>query len=370
MESDWIGAHVDLLSLFCCIGSHPLRTALLRANAVQVVTTALVKLSVLVNVSGELVHFFAMRACFCYLSSCLDIPDDITLVLESVGAGLLQAFCDCSTQFSKLASEDLKNVLDIVQDIVSRYLIYRSVIEAVDNAVSKIERGPQKGRVDASLAKTVWDTFCELAHERSASLVVAGVPQNGLCDNKMCQKKGYIDEFRQCTVCLNALYCSKACQKIAWKKGNHKQMCSQWKFVKPDRSQISSLDRKFIKRLAIHDARSHLAHLRQLAQRDFLIVSCSDLVVCIDYCVVPTVFTLKQLRGYEYQYDRALPTYKAQNTELVERAQDDPASFTLIETTVTHGRVSLILSDNLFRNIDSEYGGCINLDAMRIIFGL
>lgn len=253
--------YMDFLNSISRVSAHPLRHALLSANVIWIVTAALVQLSVTVNISPDPGFLDAMISGFGYLRNCLESTDGFTWVAQSVNAGLLQALCDCSPRFSDLDPDDYTMIEDIVDDILPRYLVYRSVIQAVDSALIKIDRGSHKARVEKSILGSSWKRFYEFAQERIFVLAQIDTQKgNGTtCDNvkvrakglvltrsahncAQCHKIGPREQFRRCSACLNTFYCSQVdypssalirfssflrqeCQATAWKEGDHKTMC-------------------------------------------------------------------------------------------------------------------------------------------------
>ena len=255
-----LSINVDLINNLCRRGNHPMRHAMLGANAIHAIAGALVKLSVLVNTSPDPECLDAMVASLGYLRNCLQSTDGFTWVSQAVSAGLLGALCDCSPRFSELSSEDVEIIEELVR-MLPPYLVYRSVIDAVRGPLAKIERGPQKRRVEGSCVREAWEIFYELAQERIAVADEAEAAKGKqiICDNAkvrllylvtsspgfilclQCQKMGTKEDVRRCGGCLSTYYCSKVgvavgvftlililsqeCQETAWKEGDHKTMC-------------------------------------------------------------------------------------------------------------------------------------------------
>lgn len=179
--------YIDLINSLSRIVDHPLRYALLGANVIWVVTNALTTIAIQVNLGRDLSFLDAMVSAFGYLANCLDSTDGFTWVSQSIGAGLLTAYVDCSPQFSRLDPEDLHMVLRIVRDILPRYTVYRTVLQAMDAPMRKIDSGPQRDRVRNSVAKDVWIPFfassCDRIKVLHASMARKG--QHITCDNVM-----------------------------------------------------------------------------------------------------------------------------------------------------------------------------------------
>ncbi|KAI9059087.1 hypothetical protein FKP32DRAFT_1188172 [Trametes sanguinea] len=336
-----ITIYMDFINSISRVASHPLRHALLGANIIWVVTTALTKISVLVHTSRDPGFLTSMVSAFGYLRNCLESTEGFTWVAQSVGAGLLQALCDCSPRFKTLDRDDYAMIKDIVGDIIPRYLVFRSVIEAVDVALKKIEHGPQKKRVEESILWPEWKKLTELARERVLIMcdVDAFKGHSTTCDNV---KVGPREMFRRCSACLNTFYCSKECQAVAWKEGDHKTMC---KLKQRERSEgrsapVSKRDYQFLHYFSMFDARMHVAELRRAARRDFPDTPLHELVISIDHTARPATYGVKALKTYrvEPHVAAASRALEARNDALVEKVQQHPDRFTLVEMAVPAGQ--------------------------------
>ena len=77
----------------------------------------------------------------------------------------------------------------MVEELISRilppYMVYRSVVEAADSALKKIERGAQKDRVESSTVRVPWGRLAQLIRDR-ARIVKGAEEARGTqitCDN-------------------------------------------------------------------------------------------------------------------------------------------------------------------------------------------
>ncbi|KAI0368385.1 hypothetical protein BV20DRAFT_459675 [Pilatotrama ljubarskyi] len=335
--------YMDFINSISRVRSHPLRHALLSANVIWIITNALVKISVLVNTSPDPAFLDAMVSGFGYLCNCLESTEGFTWVAQSVSAGLLQALCDCSPRFSEVDPDDYSMIKDIVDSILPRYLVFRSVIEAVDSAMIKIDRGPQKKRIEESILEPSWRRFFILARERV--LVLAQVDHmkghSTTCDNVKCQKVGPREQFRRCAACLNTFYCSKECQATAWKEGDHKTMCKlkQRERMEGKAASVSKRDYQFLHYFSMFDARVHLHKLRQVAKRDFPDKPLNQLVISINHAVLPPTYKVKDLMTYDVgPHPEITMNAEARNDALIEKVQQNPEKFTLVEMEVSAGQ--------------------------------
>ncbi|KAH8079436.1 hypothetical protein BXZ70DRAFT_996345 [Cristinia sonorae] len=332
--------YMDFINSLSRVYSHPLRRALLSANVIWVFTGALVKLSVLVNTANNQDYIDAMVSGFGYLRNCLESSDGFTWVSQSVGAGLLPAFCDCSPLFKRLDPEDLNLVTDIIDSILPRYLVYRSVIDAVDHSMAKLSKS-QRDRVGKSIVAKKWDAFYDLAYERKLVLLHNDVTKgrNLTCDNIKCQKVKSKEEVRRCSACLTTFYCSKECQTTAWKEGDHKTMCKlkERERMEGKSEAISRKDAAFFHVLFMRDARKLRYDCRKIMERDYPSASIHDFVIYMDYTVVPMKHSVKLLKGFDIGPTAGTDNAEARNEALVEKVQQNPTRFTLVESKISCG---------------------------------
>ncbi|TFY60980.1 hypothetical protein EVJ58_g4795 [Rhodofomes roseus] len=310
--------HLDFINALSREASHPLRHALLGANVIWIVTNALTTISIQVNLSRDLSFLDAMVSAFGYIANCLDSTDGFTWVSQSIGAGLLTSFVDCSPHFSKLDPEDFDMILTIVNNILPRYTVYRSVLEAMNGPMLKIDKGPQRDRVLNSVVKDAWRTFFASSCDRMTLLHQAEVwkGKNITCDNV------------------------KECQAIAWKEGDHKNTCKlkQRERTEGKATGILKRDLAFFHNISIYDARKNISKLSRQADKEYPGKIKSHLVVCIDYCVVPTTYNLKPIEGYDTGPHSGSTNAQARNESMIEKVKDNPGKYTLIEARVANGQ--------------------------------
>ncbi|OJT07647.1 hypothetical protein TRAPUB_1472, partial [Trametes pubescens] len=361
--------YMDFLNSISRVSTHPLHHALLSANVIWIVTTALVQLSVTVNISSDPAFLDVMISGFGYLRNCLEFTDGFMWVAQSVNSGLLQALCDCSPRFSELDPDNYTMIEDIVDDILPCYLIYRSIIQAVDSALIKIDRGSHKARVEKSILGSSWKRFYEFAQERIFVLAQIDTQKgNGTtCDNIKCHKIGPREQFRRCSACLNTFYCSKECQATAWKEGDHKTMCKlkQRECMEGQAAPVTKRDYQFMHYFSMFDAHAHLTELRAIAHRDFPNVPLHFFTISINHTKRPPKYALCDIRTYMLTPHRdSTLNAEARNEALIEKVQMHPERFTLIDMTVSAGQgthVVLALATGDFWKLDEverEEGVC------------
>ncbi|KAI0088570.1 hypothetical protein BDY19DRAFT_172115 [Irpex rosettiformis] len=337
----YIMMNIDLIDSLSRPSIDIFRNALLSANAVWVVTSALVKVGNTINSNEDFTLVGCMVAGFSYLFNFLQSTDGFTWVSQAIRAGLLQAFCDCSPKFNVIPKEDLDMILSIFHTILPRYLVFRSVLESFNHSMQKVDCDPHRKRVMNSVAEKVWCDLRNLAEERFVvNLQATALKDIRLnCHNIKCQKLGTKEEMRACSACLHTYYCSRQCQAISWKEDDHKSMCKmkQEERLEGRSAAISKKDAKFFHDLAMRDARKHLPRLRGLAKKEHSGLTHQDVIIKINYTVHPPMYGLAPLTGYKTGLAQGKPNAEARNAALIEKVQQNRESYTLLESQISSG---------------------------------
>ncbi|KAJ6453089.1 hypothetical protein C8R45DRAFT_1039529 [Mycena sanguinolenta] len=355
--------HLDLLSHFSYGRDHPLRLRLLQAGVIPFVTAAAGALARALNAGGDLGFLDGIISCFGYLANCLESTEGFTWVTQSLKADLLIALADSSPHFARLDEEDYEMVCSLLKKTLPTYLVYRSVIQATDEGMRRF-KAEQLNRVNTSIAKDIWVDFQKLAEERRFVVLqaVAVKGKAATCDNVQCHKVDAKNTFRKCGACSTTLYCSKECQTIAWKEGGHKAMCQMKRQERLEgKSQaITKSDAAFFHHLSTRDARHHLPLLRRLARSNYPTLRSCELLIRIDYTIVPPVYSVVPLTEAD-RHDtptNGSPNAVARNDALLERVRENPDRFGLIQSKVVNGvALQLVLSvvtGNFWEHGDAE----------------
>lgn len=336
--------YLDLICKLSRDPNHKLRYAFLSSNIITLCTTIALTVTNMINDGGHPGLLDVLVASFGYLSNCLESTDGFSWVIQSVKAGLLTAFVDASPHFFKLDPDDRDMILHIVRDILPDYLVYRSVVEAVDGTMRKLSDSPHRERILSSTASGVWTKFHKLALERLfITMQATAVKGKAMtCDNVKCQKIDEKNNFRRCGACSTTLYCSKECQTVSWKEGGHKTMCAlkQQERLEGKKQSISKGDAAFFHHLATRDAWRELPTLREMATKEYPQTVNTDLVVCIDYLVNPPKFLVVPIVEYDKHQPETDGTVNAEarNEALIERARENPGKFTVIQSKIANGQ--------------------------------
>ncbi|KAK0469609.1 uncharacterized protein EV420DRAFT_1495591 [Desarmillaria tabescens] len=346
MNHTAIVIYLDLIGHLCRKPRHPLRHAFLNLNIIPMFTKIALNALKMLNERAPDIMLDVMVSSMCFMFNCLESTDGFTWVIQAVNAGLLTAWVDSSPYFHRLHPEDRDTVVSIIRDIVPRYLVYRSVINAINGAMSKLddESFPHKNRVFGSTVRDVWIDFHKQCLERLlVSIHAKAIKGKAVtCDNVKCQKVDAKNNFQKCSSCGTTLYCSKGYQKVAWKEGGHKDMC---KMKQQERKEgklqsITKSDAAFFHDLATRDARHHLPYLHRLARSEYPKIKDSGFIIYIDYTILPAKFSLKPLADYERNMPASLDgssNAEARNEAFVKRARENPGKFMLIQSQLSNG---------------------------------
>ncbi|KAJ7140415.1 hypothetical protein C8R46DRAFT_1320349 [Mycena filopes] len=216
------------IDLITTLYSPPFRT-FFAADVIPVVVSAFVALSqsIAQNPSPNAVSM--MASCFNFFGVYLE-GDDYPVLTQTVKAGFLGAYLDCSPTF-RLMPSDVQELADkIVADVLPAYLVYRSFIEAVKIAMQQLNT-------------LHYETFAKCTTARRNVRHSGGSPTSP-----------------------RAARC-KLSRPVA--------------------------DRTFLHSLAMYDGDVHFATFHDLAERNFAAVPHADLMPCIDFTTVPETYSVK-----------------------------------------------------------------------------
>ncbi|KJA14498.1 hypothetical protein HYPSUDRAFT_150369 [Hypholoma sublateritium FD-334 SS-4] len=341
---------LDLIGHLSRSASHPLRLAFLSKGITAFVT----KLAVVIVGMLDRSHVHqqglldSLVASLGFLSNTIESTDGFTWVGKAVSAGFLQAWTGAARHIHTFDNhEDAEMVIEIMEKIVPRYMVYKSVINSVHTAMKKVKDETKFDDWKDHGAKKVWATFEELALERYTIGQDMKTLKGAACDNYAnCHNIDLKNNFMKCSGCSNTLYCSRECQKVAWKEGGHKLVCKlkQQELLEGKFQSVSKTDATFFHHLATSDARRYLPTLRRLAESTYPLLADSptSLVTTIDYMVYPPRLGLYPLAEHEkYSPQRALnvsPNAELRNDELIQRARDHPGEYGIIQSKMANGQ--------------------------------
>ncbi|KAK1234611.1 hypothetical protein PQX77_002187 [Marasmius sp. AFHP31] len=187
--------------------------------------------------------------------------------------------------------------------------MHRPVLIRLVRSIKKVQRLDLEGAFEKyPYLLRSWITTRDEALQRNAIMKMdeesgSGRPWTSLCEAVECHEKGktpdYSPSLKRCAGCLSAVYCSRECQRKAWK--HHRQQCEQ------KRSCIqmggfpgaTPLDHAFVQQRLRHDYKSngeHIFALKQARKVDHPDEDESRIITIMDYTNAPFLFSLKDRR--------------------------------------------------------------------------
>ncbi|KZV71467.1 hypothetical protein PENSPDRAFT_630153 [Peniophora sp. CONT] len=326
--ADHVFVYIDtLVTLTRC--PCQLRQTILDCGAIVHVTRTLNRLSGLLSDGSA---FRATMSCFGFICNVIEEGEEAANVRQTVRNGMLEAFVNFMPKMATLGRMNQSFLKKLIGDIIPRYLVYRSVIMTVIPAMDKIDANPvYVARIRSSSFRDAWEGTKRLAKERWQVKDHSDALKNekDTCDN--CHARKPRTEFRKCSSCHVALYCSKDCQVTAWKTKHKKECMSRnEERASADRSALKKQDRVFLQHLATHDAVKNLLELRRIANRDFPTVQHSQLGIKIDFSHYPPKYGVFRPESYE--------TRSSGDARVVAKAIAGQGRYTLVQTIISAGR--------------------------------
>nr|GAT44829.1 predicted protein [Mycena chlorophos] len=140
--------------------------------------------------------------------------------------------CGRAQDWMRLGDTSLEQLASLITTTLTKATLYYPVIRA-------LLRPPPSQRLDLYKLRDAFkhsrhftgpsfDRCMKLLDERAADFErfsdAVYVELRG-CDNVKCGAIHPRSEFKRCGQCATAFYCSRACQKIAWREGGHRKLC-------------------------------------------------------------------------------------------------------------------------------------------------
>ncbi|KAJ6562000.1 hypothetical protein B0H19DRAFT_91357 [Mycena capillaripes] len=287
--------HIDLCEQLCL--ADLFRRSFFDQGMITTVTISFVSLSRIVVDNPTEACIAMLVSCFAFFSRCLE-GDDYPSLAHAIKAGFIASFLDCSPAFEHMPEDNTEIAMDILRRVLPRYLVYRSFIEAVITAVEKLNTPHYRALIAQPLIQPAWKSFSDqLAKRRRLLEQAKDDKREGTrvkCDNIMCGKIDFKREFKYCSACNVVCYCSPECQKRE-RKASHKIKCPQ---IQAERAGNRAKGRPkedlpFAHAIAASDADINFAFFHDLAARRYPNTPRSRLMLCIDYTVVPEIYSIK-----------------------------------------------------------------------------
>ncbi|KDQ59166.1 hypothetical protein JAAARDRAFT_68695 [Jaapia argillacea MUCL 33604] len=342
--------HTNLIFGLTCNPDHPLQGALFKAKVIIATTKSLVAATKDVDNKDPLIAFSMVRLCT-YLKTFLEVTDGFRFVSQSLNAGLLVGLAYCGTRLSDVTTEERDVITSLISSVVSRYLVYHSVIRAAKTSMHTVKTDHLilYAKVFDSVLRQAWESFQALLDDRvenSDDFDESEKPDHG-CANAECSGRSVPREsLMKCAGCQSVLYCSKTCQIADWKRGDHKSVCKALKQNAEDEKAAaeqtgetdpSKTDRSFFQFLVMRDTQIRFDDLRQQALRKFPKEPLTSMVVKIDYTVLPPIFTVEPLSKVKNPYLPSSNGY-ASGEAIIRQFRRNPGLGSLIFGCMPAGR--------------------------------
>ncbi|TFK68981.1 hypothetical protein BDN72DRAFT_959912 [Pluteus cervinus] len=306
------------------------------------------------NMKGHYVRLMLLASGF--LHNFLDHGNGVPWVLQAINAGLLTAFIECSPMYENLENEDYITVSFAITKILPRYLAYICVVRVMNTAFERLGKTEQFLLLPETKA---WEGINALALLTGRRMCVVGrvediSKESTKCSNPQCEKVGIRGDFKRCAKCEVALYCSKACQTVHWKlkasASGHKHVCNDPRDVhSAEGENMCLLDYEYLRYLSVSESSYSLACLRQLKATRYPSARLRNLVVIINYDIIPITYQLCPRSEWAkiYLYGQTLDPPKNSKTDVQ----------TIIVAVIPAGRVpawKIVRISGEFLNLDPD----------------
>ncbi|KAJ7123985.1 hypothetical protein C8R43DRAFT_1031501 [Mycena crocata] len=156
------------------------------------------------------------------LTPFLDESSGYPRITEALKAGLLRCVLFCGK------TDITDSAQHLLYTILPDAMVYHSVLTQLELSLQDVRGSPD---LIASLQPEVQDAlskFMEFAEMRIGVLKWYNSPQHvslAACDNMDCGRISGRRDFRRCSGCRHAFYCSPECQREDWTEGCHRDFC-------------------------------------------------------------------------------------------------------------------------------------------------
>ncbi|KAJ7058348.1 hypothetical protein C8F01DRAFT_1147945 [Mycena amicta] len=216
---------------------------------------------------------------------------DVATAFES---GLILAIkaCGQSQRRRPLSTDALEQLKSLLSGILPAAMVYLPVVRALSKSIKQNVPIDCKGSTEAE-SELFRETALHAEYREFVQLIVArlgdydkfragGNTELRGCDNHHCNSVHPTSSFKRCAQCVNAYYCSFACQKIAWRQTGHRKRCtppspykqypgtSLLKLKKRDERFIRHVVHQHYTRSSFDLLLSQLAFIKETRRTDFV----------------------------------------------------------------------------------------------------
>ncbi|KAJ7086199.1 hypothetical protein C8R44DRAFT_821145 [Mycena epipterygia] len=192
--------------------------------------------------------------CLALLIEYIKTSPRFTWIAEALRAGLLRYVISFS---ENIVEESQRGMYSDLQDLLSTVLpsglVSYTVVSQMKRYFSEIETVSQSAKFSRSALFEDWSVFKTLVEERVKVFDAwesAGMPSFLACDNMKCTKIGKKEDFKSCSACRSASYCSPQCQRVDW-LDIHRNICDTLQSTRVDchDNALNTRERAFLRAL-------------------------------------------------------------------------------------------------------------------------
>ncbi|KAH8114879.1 hypothetical protein DFH11DRAFT_1590176 [Phellopilus nigrolimitatus] len=290
----------------------------------------------------------------------------VVWLAQAMRNGLLEIVANCCPFFHLLSSDAMLGVGFIIRTHIPQYLVNGYIVKEVISAMGRLEAENHYREVYASSISDDWRSIESLAVERLVYVRThdRAMKEEGkmnACSN--CNKIDHREKLLRCAKCKNARYCSKECQKIAWKTKDHKLECDM--MAEDHDKGLHSSDVQLIDIVGAFDVRRHSKTLRETATRKYPSLGPRNFAYSVDYSFIPPlleVFSVEDILALSDLADHQNSVSAALTAKQIKlHLRSSGGKMTLLKTISVDGdkaltKYSFIMadtSDGILRQTDS-----------------
>ncbi|KAJ7633855.1 hypothetical protein DFH06DRAFT_686498 [Mycena polygramma] len=173
----------------------------------------------------------AMELCLLELTRALDSPSDIALAIE---AGLLQLVITIAASMTATDKDaNLRQIYLLIEQMLETQLrlplLRYEVLSKLASSFEEILEFAERSTIHTSAFQGQWQDLHSSIRKPLTlfmSWAAQGKPSFTGCDNIACGKIGLKHNFKCCSNCQSATYCSEDCQSADW-RAEHRGMCQR-----------------------------------------------------------------------------------------------------------------------------------------------
>ncbi|KAJ6546617.1 hypothetical protein B0H10DRAFT_2131009 [Mycena sp. CBHHK59/15] len=212
--------------------------------------------------------------CFVLLKREFDTFSGYPRLAEALKTGLLRAIVWAGIHVT--ANTNIDPLQRFLTDVLAPATVHYSILKCMDQSLHEVEDLARTEQFTESEIFPEWRQFIDVLQERLTVMKQfdsAEYVSSKACDNLACSQIGRKPDFRCCKVCKSAYYCSRACQRLDWKQGGHREVCKHLQSFRIAESPIiNTRNRSFMRALLDHDykrKKHEIFMLRSMAMKRY-----------------------------------------------------------------------------------------------------